>query len=163
MAENRLKWREEVNPEDVEIVRSLCASSGYFSPEEVDIAEGLVRERLERGEESGYHFLFAHYENRVIAFACYGPIPGTQSSWDLYWLAVEERERGRGWGKEIQTEVEKRARRLKATRLYVWTSSRSQYLSTRKFYEGLDYVREATLTDYYKPGEHLIIYVKSLL
>ncbi len=162
MVEQRLEWRNEVRPGDEETVRRICESSGYFSAEEVQIALGLVQERLDKGEASGYHFLFAHYSRTVVGFACYGPIPGTESSWDLYWIAVEEQKRGQGVGRKLQAEVESRAILLGSRRLYIWTSSRDQYLPTRRFYERLGYTREATLRDYYKPGEHLVIYVKHL-
>jgi ribosomal protein S18 acetylase RimI-like enzyme len=157
-----LVWRDEVRPGDREIVRGLCESSGFFSAEEVDMAVELVEERMAKGPASGYHFLFAQYGETVLGFACYGPIAGTESSWDLYWITVEGKERGHGLGGKLQAEVERRTVLSGGRRLYVWTSSREQYLPTRGFYERLGYTREATLLDYYKPGENLVIYVKLL-
>lgn len=157
-----LIWRDEVRPADSEIVRSLCKSSGFFSAEEVEMAVELVDERMAKGTASGYHFLFAQYGDTVLGFACYGPIPCTESSWDLYWIAVEEKKRRRGLGRKLQAEVERRTALFGGRRLYVWTSSRDQYLPTRRFNERFGYTREATLQDYYRPGEHLAIYVKPL-
>ena len=162
MREQPLVWREEVSSGDRESVRRLCELSGFFSVEEVDMAVELVEERLAKGVASGYHFLFAQHRDTVLGFACYGPIPGTESSWDLYWIAMEEKKRGQGLGRKLQSEVERRTALLGGRRLYAWTSSRDQYLPTRKFYERLGYSHEATLRDYYKPGEHLVIYVKHL-
>jgi len=160
--EQPLVWREEVSSGDRESVRRLCELSGFFSAEEVDMAVELVEEHLAKGVASGYHFLFAQHGDTVLGFACYGPIPGTESSWDLYWIAVEEKKRGQGLGRKLQAEVERRTALLGGRRLYAWTSSRDQYHPTRKFYERLGYSLEATLRDYYKPGEHLAIYVKRL-
>ncbi len=42
-------FREEVKPEDAENVRRIVESSGFFSPEEVQVAVELVEERLNRG------------------------------------------------------------------------------------------------------------------
>ena len=162
MREQPLVWREEVSSGDRESVRRLCELSGFFSAEEVDMAVELVEEHLAKGVASGYHFLFAQHGDTVLGFACYGPIPGTESSWDLYWIAVEEKKRGQGLGRKLQAEVERRTALLGGRRLYAWTSSRDQYHPTRKFYERLGYSLEATLRDYYKPGEHLAIYVKQL-
>ena len=162
MKEQPLVWREEVSSGDRESVRRLCELSGFFSAEEVDIAVELVEEHLAKGVASGYHFLFAQHGDTVVGFASYGPIPGTESSWDLYWMAVEEKKRGQGLGRKLHSEVERRIALLGGRRLYAWTSSRDQYLPTRKFYERLGYSQEATLRDYYKPGEHLVIYVKPL-
>lgn len=160
--EQPLVWREEVSPGDKESVHRICELSGFFSAEEVDMAVELVEERLAKGVASGYHFLFAQHGDTVLGFACYGPIAGTESSWDLYWMAVEEKRRGQGLGRKLAAEVERRTRLFGGRRLYAWTSSRDQYLPTRKFYERLGYNQEATLRDYYKPGEHLVIYVKQL-
>jgi ribosomal protein S18 acetylase RimI-like enzyme len=161
--EQPLVWRDEVRPGDREVVRRLCESSGFFSAEEVEIAVELVAERLAKGAAGGYHFLFAQYGEAVSGFACYGPVAGTEASWDLYWIAVAGKERGRGLGRKLQAEVERRTLLSGGRRLYVWTSSRDQYLPTRAFYERLGYTREATLRDYYKPGENLVIYLKLLL
>ena len=162
MTEQTPVWRDEVHPGDAAIVRRLCESSGFFSPEEIGIAMELIEERIAKGEASGYHFLFAEYGEKVHGYACFGPIPGTESSWDIYWIAVEEEKRGHGLGRKVQGEVEKRIALFGGTRIYIWTSSREQYHPTRRFYERLGYAREATLRDYYKPGEHLVIYAKPL-
>jgi len=163
MTDQPLVWRDEVRPGDAEIVRRLCETSGFFSAEEIDIAVELMAERIAKGAASGYHFLFAEYGETVHGYACYGPIPGTESSWDLYWIAVEEEKRGHGLGRKVQVEVERRTALFGGKRLYIWTSSRDQYHPTRRFYERMGYTPEATLRDYYKPGEHLIIYVKPLV
>ena len=79
-----------------------------------------------------------------------------------YWIAVEEEKRGHGLGRKVQVEVERRTALFGGKRIYIWTSSRDQYHPTRRFYERMGYSREATLRDYYKPGEDLIIYMKPL-
>lgn len=157
-----LVWRDEVRSEDGEIIRRLCQSSGFFSTEEVHIAMEMVEERLGKGLTSGYYFLFAQYGSTVLGYSCYGPIPCTESSWDLYWIAIEDKRRGQGLGRKLETEVERRIVLLGGRRVYVWTSSRKQYLPTRSFYEHLGYTQEATLRNYYKSNEHLIIFVKGV-
>ncbi len=58
------------------------------------------------GEESGYHFIFVEINNETVGYACFGPIPATKYSYDLYWIAVDERERGNGLGKILMSEIE---------------------------------------------------------
>ncbi len=162
MTEQELIWRDEVRPGDPGVVRRLCESSGFFSAAEIDMAVELVEERILKGTASGYHFLFAQYGETAYGYACYGPIPGTDASWDLYWIAVQEEKRGHGLGRKVQVEVERRTVLFGGRRIYIWTSSREQYQPTRRFYERMGYTAEARLKDYYKPGEHLIIYAKVL-
>ena len=87
----KLKLREEPLPADVSTVRRLVADTEFFRDDEVEIAVELVQERLTRGAASGYEFLFGEHRGEVIGYTCFGPIPATQSSYDLYWIAVSPR------------------------------------------------------------------------
>ena len=84
--------------EDGEI-RAVTESAGVFYPEEVDIAEELARENLNRGaHESGYHFLVAESGGEVCGYTCFGPIPGARRRYDLYWIAVSAKLQGQRRG-----------------------------------------------------------------
>ena len=101
-----IDWEEEPIDSDVETIGEMVGSSGFFSGEERQIAVELVQERLLRGISSGYRFLFAKKHGRVIGYACFGPIPGTKESYDLYWIVVRSDWRGLGLGKAILKKVE---------------------------------------------------------
>ena len=156
-------WREHLLPEDEERVRAIVASSGFFSPAEQDIAVELVQEARARGEEaSGYHFLFLEVGGETVSYACYGPIAGTESSFDLYWIATAESRRGRGLGRAVLAATEQRIAARGGRRVYVETSSRAQYEPTHRFYEACGYRLEAELADFYSPGDGKLIYSKLL-
>ena len=155
-------WREEPRSSDQDIVRDIVTSSGFFSKEEIDVAVELVQERLNKGVSSGYYFLFADRGEEVIGYSCFGPIPCTTESYDIYWIAVQERLRRAGLGREILESVEPRIKDLGGKRIYVETSSRDQYKPTRSFYMRCGYKEEATLRDFYSPGDSKIIYIKVL-
>jgi ribosomal protein S18 acetylase RimI-like enzyme len=155
-------YRETVRPGDVEAVGALTRATGFFSEEEAAIAEELVAERLEKGEASGYHFLFAETAGRLAGYACFGPIPGSVHSFDLYWIVVAPAAQGRGLGRTLLAEAERRMRQSGARRIYADTSSRPQYEPTRRFYEGCGYRREALLEDFYAPGDGKVIFGKTL-
>lgn len=160
---DNIVYREEVRSEDKEQVRAIVESSGFFSPAEVAIAIELVEERLTRGVESGYHFLFAEQAEQMIGYTCFGPIPGTKESYDLYWIAVHDRYRGAGIGKTLLAQSEQRIASFGGRRIYIETSSRGQYEPTRKFYCRCGYREEACLKDFYAPGDSKIIFVKILI
>jgi D-alanine-D-alanine ligase len=157
-----LTFRTAAQPRDVETIRSIAASTGFFSHEELEIARELIEDRLERGEASEYHFLFADRDDQTVAFASYGRIPCTQSSVDLYWIAVRDDHRGLGVGSALLGECERLIARMGGRRIYVETSSRAQYEPTIRFYGRCGYHIEATLHDYYAPGDGLIILLKVL-
>lgn len=162
LAPGALQYREQVRDHDPEAVRTILVSSRFFSTEEVDVAVELVQERLSAGIKSGYHFIFAERESEVLGYSCFGPIPLTVSSYDLYWIAVSELYRGLGIGGELLRRTEGRVRELGGDRLYIETSSRSQYDPTRSFYERHGYRAEAVMENFYAPGDHKVVYVKRI-
>ena len=155
-------YRGEVTEADVANVRRIVESSGFFSGEEVNIAVQLVEERLRRGGQSGYHFLFAEQGGRVVGYTCFGLISGTQRSYEVYWIAVHDTFRGKGIGKELLSRTEREIATRGGRRVYVDTSSRSTYEPTRCFYRRRGYRQEAFLKDFYSPGDAKLIYVKEL-
>ena len=157
-----LLFREEVKPEDRQAVGRLVRATGFFSEEEIGIAVELVEERLAKGDDSGYFFLFAEEENRLIGYTCFGPIPGTVHSFDLYWIAVDPGEQGRGLGRKLMAMSELLIAQRGGVRVYADTSSRPQYEPTRSFYLSCGYLHDAFLADFYAPGDGKVIFVKPL-
>jgi len=157
-----LEWRSAVMEEDVGRVRSLVASTGFFNAAEVDVAVELVTERLTKGVRSGYHFVLAERGSSLVAYACYGPIFGTQGSFDLYWIAVAPEEQGRGMGAQVYARAEAAMRRAGAKHVYADTSSSDRYAGTRGFYQRLGFEEQARLPDFYAQGDGKIVYVKAL-
>ncbi len=154
--------RNELQPQDVERVRRLVEITGFFSPDEVNIAAELVTERLAKGAESGYDFIMAEHYGRLAGYACFGPIPATATSYDLYWIAVSPDFQRKGLGRRLLKEAEKRISSAGGKRIYVDTSQRVQYASTRAFYENAGYRLETILEDFYDQGEGKVIYCKAL-
>jgi len=162
MKNNPIVWRKTVLKTDEKNVRDIVESTGFFNPEEVEIAVELVTERLQKGTASGYHFIFAEITGQTIGYACFGPIPATQSSYDLYWIAVHNDYRGTGIGKQLLTLSEKTIAEMGGKRIYIETSGREQYRPTRAFYLACNYTKAAVLNEFYAPGDAKYIYVKSL-
>ncbi len=162
MATDAIEYRRTVEPGDARSVRRIVASSGFFNPEEIEVAVELVTERLARGAESGYHFIFADRGGRTVGYACFGPIAGTEASFDLYWIAVENAWRNQRIGRALLGASEAAIRRTGGRRIYVETSSRDQYAPTRAFYLANGYRLEATLRDFYAPGDSKHIFIKEV-
>lgn len=161
MLTKAVSYRQEVFDRDRELVRAVVRSSGFFSDAEIDVAVELVEERLRQGEKSGYFFLFAELGGELAGYACFGPIPGTRQSYDLYWLAVADQLRRQGLGKAILSNSEILIGHRGGDRIYVETSSRPQYVETVAFYRSCGYREAAFLEDFYAPGDGKIIMLKA--
>lgn len=162
-AKPTLNLRWEPTPEDVERVRDLVDRTAYFSAEEVGIAAELVEERLAKGVDSGYEFVFADDAlGKLLGYACFGKIPCTTNRYDLYWIAVEPEHQGHGLGRELLRAAEDRIVSLGGARVYVDTSTKPQYAATRSFYERCGYELDAALEGFYGPGDGKAIYRRVL-
>jgi len=161
-----VRWRYEVRATDLAAVRKLVAATGFFSPGEEDVAVELVDETLAKGSEaSGYEFVFADdvdHPGDILGYACFGPVPGTVSSFDLYWIAVSPGLQRGGLGRQLIHESERQAIARGAGRMFVDTSGRAQYAPTRAFYERMGYREEGRLRDFYAPGDDKVIYARDL-
>ncbi len=134
-----------------------------FSEEEVATVQELFDEYVARGPQaSGYTFLSCLVDGQVVGFSCYGPRALTSGTYDLFWIAVDRSMQGRGLGKAISGRTAQEVRALGGRMLIAETSGKAAYEPTRKFYEADGWVREATLADFYAPGDDLAIYVKRL-
>jgi D-alanine-D-alanine ligase len=159
----QFKLRQEVMPSDAQAIRRLTESTGFFYPYEVDVAEELVLDRLARGDASEYYFVFAEQEGRVVGYTCYGPIACTAASFDFYWIAVDPDFQGKGLGRALLNETERLIRSAKGERIYVETSQRPLYDSTRAFYERCGYTAESILENFYGPRDGKVTYCKVLV
>ena len=157
-----LHLRYEVSPADRDAVRELCESTGFFYPEETAVAVELVDERLAKGGASGYHFVLAERNGRLVGYTNYGLIACTQSSFDLYWIVVHESCRGQGLGRRLLAETERLIQQAGGTRVYIETSNRPLYQPTRVFYERCGYHEDAVLKDFYAPQDDKVIFVRGL-
>jgi len=155
-------WRDAVTRKDVSRIRTLVGATGYFSADEIAIAAELVEERLNKGLRSGYEFLLAEQAGRLLGYACFGKIDGTQGSFDLYWIAVDPQIRGQGLGRLIFEKVEKAMAAIGAISVYADTSSSDKYDSTRAFYNSVGFDEQARLEDFYAKGDSKIIFEKSI-
>jgi N-acetylglutamate synthase-like GNAT family acetyltransferase len=146
--------------EDIEDVTDIVRSTGFFREDEVLVARELVDERYHKGKESGYEFIFAEVDGRTIAYSCFGLIPCTLKSYDLYWIATHNDFRGKGIGRIILKKTEEAVIQTGGKTVYVETSSKEQYISTRVFYEKNNYILKARFEDFYDIGDDKCVYIK---
>lgn len=160
---NRLLTITEATEQDGLHIRNLTATAGVFKPVEVDCVQELWAAYGQQGEASGYVFLVCRNgDEQVLGYACFGPHPLTEGTFDIYWIAVDPAARGRGIGSALLARVEDEVRQRGGRLLVVETSSTEDYAPARHLYESCGYAREALVHDFYGPGDALVIYTKPL-
>jgi GNAT superfamily N-acetyltransferase len=156
----KIGFRSTVTEKDLQWVREITDSTGFFYPEEVDTAVELVEDRLAKGPRCGYHFLFAEQDGETVGYTSFGPIACTRESYDLYWIVVSGTYRGKGLGTQLLEQSEEAIASLGGTRVYIETSARPLYEPTRAFYLARGYTQIAELEDFYAPGDAKAMYLK---
>ncbi len=167
-----------MSPKDRPRVRAILDATKLFREEEIDVAIELFDSvfgasvgvdaasratTVNPPSSSDYFFLGAFTpEEELAGFACYGPTPGADRTYDLYWIAVDPAVQGSGSGTILLNEVERRLKGLNARMLVVETSSRTDYGNTRGFYVRRGYVEAARARDFYAPADDRITYTKRL-
>lgn len=162
MRDEALELRSTVLTEDRDVVRRLVTETGFFSAAEVAIAVELVDERLASGGASGYEFVFAKSGDQVVGFACWGEIPGTEGSIDVYWVVVDPRRQGLGIGRTLLGSLEHAATKAGGIRVFIDTSGRPQYTPTLEFYRRCGYTEVARIPDFYARGDPRVVFHKHL-
>ena len=160
--ENKYKIRYMPQEGDVETIKDIIVSSGFFLDHEIPVALELVEDGISKGENSEYYFIFAMDGDRTISYSCYGTIACTKNSYDLYWIATHEDYRGKGIGSLVLLETEKKIKSIGGRVIYIETSSKPLYRPTQGFYEKHGYIKEAILKDFYDINDDKIIYSKHL-
>ena len=154
--------RDGIVPADRAVVERILLGSNFFRSDELPVALELVDEFLAKGAKSDYRFVVAERNGSVVGYCCYGMIPCTLHSYDLYWIAVDPTRQRGGIGKRLMAAADERIRALGGRRLYIETSSKPIYEPTHKFYLAVGCKLDATLEDFYGPGDSKMIFVKVL-
>lgn len=99
---------------------------------------------------------------KLLGFAFCEPERLTDRTYNLLAIAVLPEWQGRGVGKALVGALERRLIGIGGRVLIVETSSLDAYEATRRFYDGLAFVREARIRDFYADGEDKLVFWKKL-
>jgi GNAT superfamily N-acetyltransferase len=157
-----IQIRDELLLTDRALLEQILRSCKFFREDELAVALELIDDRLHKGAASDYNFLVAFIGDRMVGYCCYGRIPCTVHSYDIYWIVVDPTIHRAGIGRKLVAAAEEQIRKLGGKRVYLDTSSRPLYSPTHQFYSSCGYRMEATLRDFYAPGDHKVVFCKVL-
>ncbi len=157
-----LVLRRQVSNSDREGVRRILDATGVFHRREIDVAEELVIDALEKGAASEYLFIFADVDGVTAGYICYGAISMTEAGFDLYWIATDPCYYNRGIAAKLLREAEGHIVALGGKYIFVETSSKVQYLPARGFYKKHGYIEVARVPNYYADGDDKVILMTTL-
>ncbi|MBD1399252.1 GNAT family N-acetyltransferase [Pelovirga terrestris] len=149
-----------LQPGDRPELEKILIGCNAFTSAEVACALELLDNVLTDPDQQDYEVIIAEAQSRVAGYVLFGAVPLTQGNYDLYWIATDPELHGKGFGRQLMEETERRLRARGARMLCLETSSQEFYQRTRHFYVQGGYQEEARIRDFYRPGDDRITYVK---
>jgi ribosomal protein S18 acetylase RimI-like enzyme len=151
-------------PKDRERIQEILTTCMLFSEEEVRCAVELVDIflDLEHPESADYQTVVVEDGGGVQGYVTFGPTPLTDGVYDLYWIAVDRKQQGRGFGQILLRFVENEVRARNGRMLLIETSSKGSYASTLRFYERAGYEEITRIKDFYRIEDDKLVFCKRL-
>jgi len=146
---------------DRERVREILIATARFTRQEVGWAMELVDLAL-AGREDYLAYVLDEPDGAVQGYALYGPTPMTDGVYDLYWIAVDPKQQGRGFGQLLLKFVENEVRRRAGRMLLIETSSKRSYAPTIRFYQRAGYHEISRIKDFYRIEDDKVVFSKDL-
>jgi ribosomal protein S18 acetylase RimI-like enzyme len=100
---------------------------------------------------------FFHFNSFSVSSCNYNS--GNNNSFDLYWIAIHQKQQGKGIGKILIKMAIEAITKMHGKNIWIETSSRAIYEPTRQFYLKSNCELIAELTDYYGPNDNKIIFL----
>jgi ribosomal protein S18 acetylase RimI-like enzyme len=151
---------------DRDRLKEILVSTARFTPDEVSAAMELVDSGLASAKsEYSVHVLDepdSGPRRAVQGYVLFGPTPKADGVFDLYWIAVDPKQQGLGFGQLLLKFVENEVRRRSGRMLLIETSSKESYGPTLRFYERSGYQEISRIKDFYRVECDKIIYCKRL-
>lgn len=150
-------------PEDRDRIREILVATTRFTRQEVGWAMELVDNAIGPVEKREYSvYVLEDPEGAVQGYVCYAPTPLTDGVYDLYWIAVDPKHQGQGFGQLLLRFVENEVRRHAGRMLLIETSSKRSYAPTIRFYQQAGYHEISRIKDFYRIEDDKVVFCKHL-
>jgi ribosomal protein S18 acetylase RimI-like enzyme len=152
-----------LQPGDRNLLVDLVRATNVFTDDEVDIAAELIDIVLDRPDQRDYSIFVYDKHGAVLGYYCIGPTPGTEATFDLYWIAVARGSQGSGIGAALEAHLVALIRSRNGRLVIAETSSTPRYDGTRAFYVRRGYTELSRIRQYYRPDDDLVVFGKYLV
>lgn len=150
-----------VHAADRERVREILVATARFTRQEVGWAMELVDLAI-RGRSEYTASVLEDTDGLVQGYVLFGPTPMTEGVYDLYWIAVDPKRQGQGFGQLLLRFVENEVRRQAGRMLLIETSSKRSYAPTIRFYQQAGYREISRIKDFYRIEDDKVVFCKHL-
>ena len=146
-------------------IQEVLTATARFTAKEIGWAMELVDLGLDGRKECDIQVLEdpdSGPSRSIQGYVCFGPTPKSEGVFDLYWIAVDPREQGQGYGQLLLRFVENEVRRQNGRMLLIETSSKQSYAPTVRFYQREGYEEISRIKDFYRIEDDKVVFCKQL-
>ena len=152
----------KIKPADAAAIENILKKIPTFTGEEVNVAMELVNIAVTNPQQTDYHIYVYENEGKILGYHCTGRRPLTDAVFDLYWIVADPESSVKGIGKSLLENAENFVNENNGRWFLAETSSKESYSKTRNFYLRNNFSIVAQINDFYKVGDHLIVFGKYL-
>ena len=131
---------------DLKYLKEVIDSNGLFPSELLD---EMTNDYFVNNKSTDI-WLTKEEDKIPVAIVFCAPERMTDGTFNLYLIAIRKNKQGKGIGTEMMTYVENLLREKGSRILIVETSALAEFDLTRKFYDNLNYHREAVIREFYQ-------------
>lgn len=147
-----------VTQSDIPDLKQVLESIELFPSEMLD---AMVSDYLENPDSEEIWFTTVENDKPISIGYC-APEKLTEGTYNLYAIGVRSDIQGNGVGSKMMAFIEGHLRDNGHRILIVDTSGTEEFKLTRRFYEKLNYNREAVIRDFWNEGDDKVVYWKKL-
>lgn len=148
---------------DRERILEILTLTSRFTHQEIGWAMELVDLALGAPEKREYETHVLEVPDGVVqGYVLFGPTPMAQGVFDLYWIAVDPKRQGQGFGQLLLRFVENEVKRQAGRMLLIETSSKRSYAPTVRFYQRAGYQEISRIKDFYRIEDDKVVFSKNL-
>jgi len=144
--------------EDMIDLKKVLDSIELFPSEMLD---DMIADYFNNPESQDVWFTMLE-NNKPISIGFCAPEKLTDGTYNLYALGVRSDIQSKGIGGKMMTFIENYLKENGHRILIVDTSGTDDFKATRRFYEKLNYTKEAVIRDFWEAGDDKVIYWKKL-
>ncbi len=148
----------KVIKEDIPELKIVLDSSELFPSYMLD---DMISDYLTNESSTDIWFTTIN-QGKPISIGYCAPERLTEGTYNLYAIAVHKDYQGKGLGREMMDYIETLLRDSGNRILIVETSGKPEFELTRKFYDKCNYIKQATIPEFYDKDDDKFVFWKKL-